>query len=156
MEIERAERVLFLQLEWIKTADSKVPPLFAINIAMLGIMAALIKTITTWTIATAIASSISTLLLLLSMSSLALCMFPRLDGPKGSSIFFGGIAKQVEVKFKEGFSSQSDANYLDDTLSQAYKNAVIASEKYWFVKLAFIFTFSSIPVWIISVYLLYI
>lgn len=155
MTIERAEKVLSFQLEWIKTADAKVPPLFAINISMLGIMAALSKSLSTWSVFTAVVSSISSVALLLSMGCLALTMFPRLNGPKGSSIFFGGISKQAEVKFKESFNSQSDEAYLDDVLNQAYRNAEIATDKYGHIKLAFIFTFSSIPVWLISIYSLH-
>ncbi|MBW9263725.1 MAG: hypothetical protein K1564_19360 [Candidatus Thiodiazotropha sp. (ex. Lucinisca nassula)] len=156
MSIERAEKVLTLQLEWVKTADSKVPPLFAIDIAMLGLLAALVKVLPSWTIPAAIACSIATIPLLLSLFSLALAMFPRLDGPKESKVFFGGITKQSEKNFKENFFSDDGSDYRDDILSQAYRNAEIASKKYSNIKFAFIFTFSSAIPWVIAVYLLYV
>ncbi len=156
MAIDRAEKVLSLQLEWIRVADAKVPPLFAINTAMLGVMAVLVKSIQVWTIATAIVTTISALSLLLSMGCLAICMFPRLNGPKSSSVFFGGIAKQAEGKFKKDFASQADTDYLDDVLSQTYRNAEIADTKYGVIKVAFIFTFFSMPVWLLAVYLLFV
>lgn len=71
MGIERSEKILKLQLEWVKTADSKVPPLFAINLAMLGLLAPLLKMLLAWTIAAAIFSTIAVILLSLSMIFLA-------------------------------------------------------------------------------------
>ena len=41
--MDRIESNLQRQSVWIKTADSKVPPLYAINVAMLGLLATLIK-----------------------------------------------------------------------------------------------------------------
>ena len=92
MDINRSEKVLSLQLEWVKTADSKVAPLFAINAAMLGLLVALIKLLPAWTIATAIFSSITVILLAVVILFLALTMFPRLIGPKESNIFFDVIS----------------------------------------------------------------
>ena len=156
MEIERSEKVLNLQLEWVKTADSKVAPLFALNIAMLGLLAALVKLLPAWTIATAIFSSITVILLAMSMLFLVLTMFPRLIGPKESNIFFGGIAKQSEEKYLLDMSSISDTEYQKDILSQVYRNAEIANSKYANLKLAFIFTFASTIPWLAAVYVLYI
>lgn len=156
MPTERAEKILSLQLEWVKAADSKVPPLFAINIAMLGVMAALIKLIKSWTIPTAIVTAICTITLLLSVGCLVLTMFPRLGGPKGSNIFFGGISKKAEDKFITEVTNLSDSEYQNEVLIQAYRNAEIAVVKYEFIKLAFIFTFAGAPIWLFSIYLLYV
>lgn len=156
MNTERAEKILALQLDWVRTADSKVPPLFAINVAMLGFLAALIKVLPAWTIPAAVACSISAIPILLSLGFLALAMFPRLDGPKESNVFFAGISKQSETKFKEKFFKASDSEVQDDLLGQAYRNAEIAGKKYANVKLAFIFTFSSVLPWVFAVYFLYV
>lgn len=155
MNTERAEKTLALQLHWVQTADSKVPPLFAIDIAMLGLLAALIKQLPCWTIPAATACAIAIILLVLSLVFLALAMFPRLNGPKESNIFFGGIAKQTENNFKENFFSASDSEVQVDLLAQAYRNAEIAKKKYSNVKTAFIFTFCSVLPWIAAIYLLY-
>lgn len=156
MKIERSEKILSLQLEWVKTADSKVAPLFAINIAMLGLLAALVKLLPAWTIAAAIFCSIAAILLALSMLFLALAMFPRLDGPKESNIFFDGIAKQAEDKYKLKMSLIDETEYQNDILSQTYRNAEIASSKYANIKFAFTFTFTSTLPWLAAVYVLYI
>ena len=156
MSAEREEKILALQLDWVRAADSKVPPLFAIDIAMLGFLAALIKLIPAWTISAAVVCSIAAIPLFLSLIFLAFAMFPRLDGPKESNVFFGGIAKQSEKRFKENFLSAADSEIQDDLLSQAHRNAEIAAKNYSNIKLAFIFTFSSILPWVFSVYLLYV
>lgn len=156
MNIERYEKILSLQLEWVKTADSKVTPLFAINIAMLGLLSALVKVLPAWTIAAAVSISIAVILLALSMLFLALAMFPRLNGPKESNVFFGGIAKQSEEKFKLNILSDDETEYQNDILSQAYRNAEIASAKYSNIKSAFVFTFASTVPWLAAVYILYI
>ena len=156
METDRSEKILSLQLEWVRTADSKVAPLFAINIAMLGFLAALIKSLPAWTISPAIFSSITVILLVVSMLFLALTMFPRLIGPKDSSIFFGGISKQSEDKYLSEMSSMTDDEFQKDILRQVYRNAEIANSKYANLRLAFIFTFVSIIPWLGSVYALYV
>lgn len=156
MSTVRAEKILQLQLDWVRAADSKVPPLFAINIAMLGLMAALVKSLPAWTISVAIPCSIAAILIFFSLFFLAFAVFPRLDGPKESNVFFKGIVKQSEKTFKANFSSATDLDIQDDLLNQAYRNAEIADKKYSNIKLAFICTFCSIPLWIFSVFLLYI
>lgn len=156
MGIERSEKILKLQLEWVKTADSKVPPLFAINLAMLGLLAPLLKILLAWTIAAAIFSTIAVILLSLSMIFLALAIFPRLDGPKDSNVFFAGIAKQSEEKYKLNTLTTDEKEYENDILSQAYRNAEIANSKYFNLKLSFLFTFASILPWLAAVYFLYI
>ena len=156
MNTERAEKILAFQLDWVRAADSKVPPLFAIDIAMLGFLAALVKLFPAWTISAAVACSIAAIPLFFSLVCLALAMFPRLDGPKESNVFFGGIAKQSEKSFKASFFSATDPEIQDDLLSQVHRNAEIAAKKYSCIKLAFIFTFCSVLPWIFSVYLLYV
>lgn len=155
MNTERAEKILMLQLDWVRTADSKVPPLFAIDIAMLGLLAALVKLLPAWTIPGAVACSVAAISLLLSLFFLALAMFPRLNGPKESNVFFGGIAKQSEKNFKENFLNASDSGIKDDLLGQAYRNAEIANMKYSNVKIAFVFAFCSILPWVAAIYFLY-
>lgn len=47
--IERSNDLLSKQLSFIFAADNKVAPIFAINTAMLGVLAALIPPIANWT-----------------------------------------------------------------------------------------------------------
>ncbi|GAI59276.1 unnamed protein product [marine sediment metagenome] len=156
MSIDKAEKTLSLQLDWVRTADAKMPPIFAINLAMLGVIVALIKAHSTWTICQGIFSALCLLPLLLSIAFLSLSMFPRLSGPKGSNIFFGGITKKSEDKFIEEVRTISDDAYEEDVLAQAYRNAEIAEEKFKFTKYAFISSFVSVPFWLATIYLIYV
>lgn len=156
MNTQRAEKILSLQLDWVKTADSKIPSIFAINIGMLGAITALVKIREEWTSFSIVIPLICSLLLLLSIGCLALAMFPRLKGPKGSNLFFGEINRQDEDSFKKEVLHSTDEGYVEDILSQSYRNAEIANSKYTFIQKAFFFTFSSVPLWLISIYLLYV
>ncbi|MBW8035916.1 MAG: hypothetical protein FVQ79_09870 [Planctomycetes bacterium] len=156
MSTERAEKILSLQLEWVKAADAKVPPIFAINVAMLGVIVALMKALTSWTVGTAIFTALCLIPLALSIGLIALAMFPRLSGPKGSNVFFGGITKKAEAIYLEEVKTLSDEKYENDLLSQAYRNAEIAETKYAYVKLAFVSSFVSVPFWLVAIYLLYV
>ncbi|MDD5774066.1 MAG: DUF5706 domain-containing protein [bacterium] len=156
MNTKIAEKLLLLQLEWIKAADSKVSPIFAINVAMLGLIVALIKTVTLWTIGPAIISTLSLIPLALSIGFLAFAMFPRLSGPKGSNVFFGEITKKAETVYLNEMKTLNDEKYENDLLSQVYRNAEIAETKYAYVKLAFISSFISVPFWLLAIYLLYV
>ncbi|MGM1051828.1 MAG: Pycsar system effector family protein [Pseudomonadota bacterium] len=155
MPHERLFKILSLQLDWIRNADAKVSPIFAIDVAMLGVSAALAKTITSWTIWAAVAGAISSLLLLSSILMLAFVSFPRIEGPKGSNIFFGGIAQQDLTKFADNLANSTDEDSQRDFANQIHRNAEIASSKYSFLKLAFILMFLGMPVWLVSVFFLY-
>jgi len=156
MSIDKSEKTLSLQLEWVRVADAKVPPIFAINIAMLGVVVALIKTNSNWTLCESILTSFCLLLLVTSTCCLALSMFPRLSGPKKSNIFFGGITKKTEKVFIEELKCESDSDYENDVLAQTYRNAEIAGEKFKFIKYSFITSFASVPFWLGAIYLLYV
>jgi len=156
MSKKKAREILYLQLEWIKNADSKVSPLFAIDVAMLGALVALASAKTCWNKPSIIFTSLSTGFLLLSVIALAIVMFPRLRGPNDSILYFGGITKKKKEKFIKQIQKSNSQIYEIDLLSQAYRNAEIAKSKYVFVKIAFILTFISVPFWLISIYVLYI
>ncbi len=157
-EIEIKNKLLVMQITWIETADKKVAPLFAINTAMLSLLIALAKGIPVWAeaIIAAILSVIVAILLLLSIFFLALAVFPRLEGPKESNIFFGGIAKQAKDNYISKMLSIDAAEYQNDILNQVYRNAEIANSKYKYIKWAFIYTFVSTPPWLVAIYVLYI
>lgn len=154
MSIENSQKILSMQLDWVKTADSKIPPIFAINLAMLGVIVALIKTLSVWTIFQAIITTLCVLPLLASILFLAISMFPKMSGPKGSIIFFGGITKKSENQYIDAAQNISDADYEKDILFQTYRNAEIAEEKYKNIKFSFISSFASVPFWLLSIYIL--
>ena len=155
MKIERAEKILQLQLEWVKTADSKVPPLFAINIAMIGVLSALAKAHESWTLISGISVFICASLLIYSIANMAFTMFPTLLGPNNSNLYFGGIIKQSNENFHNNINQLSDDDYFDDLVNQAYRNAEIANSKYGYIKNSSVSLLLSFPIWVLSIYLIY-
>jgi hypothetical protein len=155
MSIEILENNLNRQLDWVKTADSKVPPVFAIATAMLGLLATLMKVETAWGYPVAIACAINLILLLASIGFLALSMFPRTGGPKGSNIYFGGIVTKSESDYLTAMSNIDEVSYSNDLILQTYRNAGIVNDKYSNIKTATIMLFISVPVWLVSIYMLY-
>lgn len=155
MSIEKAEKILDRQLWWVRAADAKVVPVFTINIAMLVVVSALIRLLNSWTTPTAIFTTLCVLPLVLSIIFLAVAIFPRTTGPKGSNIFFGDITKKKKDVFINEFGEMTDDSYLEDVLSQVYRNAEIAEEKYKFIKYSIIASFASLPFWLIAIYFLY-
>ncbi len=147
--------VLSLQLNWIKSADNKIPPIFAINTAMLGVIAALIPDINSWDINSAIFTSMSIVPIVGSIICLALTAFPRLSGPKDSVVFFSGITSRTEDTYITEISDLTVEVLNKDMLQQIYRNAEIAKSKYTYIKKSMILSFSSIPLWFISVWYLY-
>jgi hypothetical protein len=72
------------QLGWISAADSKASLVFAIDIAMLGLLAAVSPTTgTEWTLAPAIFAAFTATFGLATLLFLSLVSFPRTKGPNG-------------------------------------------------------------------------
>lgn len=156
MDIDKySKAALSLQHDWIKSADAKVPPLFAINAAMLGVIAALLPDINNWDIQAAIFTLLSIVPLVGSVICLALTTFPRLSGPVGSVVFFSGITARTEDEFISEVTNMPDEILINDMLQQIYRNAEIAKSKYTFIKKSMVLSFSSLPLWFISVWYLY-
>ena len=154
MNIERMEKILSMQLEWIKNADSKVPPLFAVNIAMLGVVSALIRTSSTWSCITSVCLALCLLFQIVGVILLVATIFPRTTGPSGSNIYFGGILEKAKGEYNSEVMGWRDEDYMSDLIAQVYRNAQIADTKYRSVKYAFLATFLGVPFWAWSVYLL--
>lgn len=156
LKIDTAETLLTRQLEWVKTADSKVAPIFAINAAMLGVMAALISEVKFEDISFELWCSAgpSAIALITSIVCLSLVVLPRTTGPD-SIIFFGQIAALGRPDYLEKVEQTSDQEYLEDLLKQVHRNSEIVTEKYKFVRHSFQATFVSLVFWIFAVFFLY-
>ena len=153
--IEKSNDILSKQLSWISAADSKVSPIFAIDTIMLGVLAALTPLIANWTIFSAIITTLSVIPLITSIIFLALATFPRLSGPKGSYIYFGGIITKSENTYVNDMININDDVFLKDILSQTYRNAEIAHSKFNHIKKAMALTFICLPIWLLAVWVLY-
>lgn len=149
------DKALARNLRWITTADAKIPPVFAIDTAMLGVLAALLPLTCQWTIVVVIVSFIAAVFLIVSIVFLAVASFPRLKGPKGSIVYFGGAITIDETDYIKRLSSGVTTELIEDVARQAYRNAEIATAKYKAVRLAMIFMFVGMPFWLIAIVFLY-
>jgi len=154
-QLDLLDRILGRNLNWVASADAKVTPMLAINTAMLGVIAALVPKATDWTVLSGIATAIATLSLFGGVVFLVLATFPRLNGPRSSLLFFGGIASYEEEQYLEKILQGITPDLLKDYARQCHRNAEIAQQKYRFIKYAMVCTFFSVPAWVLSVALLY-
>lgn len=156
IKLEVADKALTRNLGWIRAADAKVPSIFAISTAMLGVLAALLPPVhSQWTVVVAIISFLAAAALIVSIVCLACASFPRLKGPKGSIVYFGGAITRAESDYIKCLSAGVTVELIEDIARQAYRNAEIAAEKFKAVKWAMILLFASIPLWLVSVAMLY-
>ena len=94
-QIEFLEVNLTRQLAWIAAADSKSTFIFAIDTAMLGVLAAVSpKSASGWAVAPSVFGAFAAVLVLASLLFLSFASFPRTKGPKSSLVFFGGIVQR--------------------------------------------------------------
>jgi hypothetical protein len=159
--MEQQTRVSILEKEierliiWIRAVDTRVMVVIPLVTTMLGVLAALAPSLNGWTISSAIAFAFALLFLGLSALFSAFSTFPRTNGPKGSLIYFGGIASNELEKYKLEMRSLTLDAYIDDLLIQCHRNAQIAAEKHVWLQRAMASMFASSIPWAISVYLLY-
>ena len=154
-KIDYLEKELSRILSWIQVADSRIALVLPLSTGMLGAIAVLAPAIKLWSASSAIASSFAIFFLVLSLVFCAFASFPRIDGPKGSVIFFGGIVTRELEQFKSSVKSLDEEMYSDDLISQCHINAQIANIKFTWVRRAMGSLFISFLPWAISVFLLY-
>lgn len=154
-KLDLLDRILTKNINWIGSADSKGTFLFAIDSAMLAVLAALVPSIDQWTIGMAVFASFSLATLSASVLFIVLATVPRLDGPRNSKIYFGGIASFDEDDYVSRISEGITEDLLRDFARQIHQNAEIAKRKFDMIKRAFISTFLALPVWLISIWLMY-
>ncbi|MCE7915733.1 MAG: hypothetical protein DYH15_13965 [Nitrosomonas sp. PRO4] len=153
--LDLLDRILSKQLSWIATVDTKGTLLFAIESAMLAVLAAIVPSVEQWTIAAAVSSSIALISLLASIVFVAFAAFPNLNGARGSAVFFGGIAATDENQYVKKLAQGITNDLLEDFARQCHRNAEIANIKFEYIKKSAISTFLALPFWLISIWLFY-
>ena len=149
------ETTLARLLEWIRSADSKIAPILAIDTSMLAIIAALVPKPTQWTIVSAVIGVIAVVPLLVSLLFLFLAAFPHTKGPKPSIFYFEGIKAQDPDDYLAQVHALTNDQVLSDLAKQCHRNAEIASIKYGHIKTAITAMFISVIPWLVLVFLLY-
>lgn len=148
-------KVLDKNLHWISYADTKGTVLFSLISAMLAVIAGLVPPLSLWTIAPSIFSSITVLILFAGIGFVVFAQFPRLEGPKNSLVYFGGISAHDEPDYISKIFSSSVNDLAIDLAKQCHRNAVIAKTKFILIKNATLCLFIALPFWLLSIWYLY-
>lgn len=154
-KVDYLEKNLERQLSWIQRSDTRISLLLPLTTTMGAVLAALVPAPDKWTISSIAPSIFTIVLLALCVIFTACATFPRTNGPSGSGIFFGGIAKRTASQYSEYVNKLDDHCYTNDLAGQCYINAQIAHRKINWVKRAMICLFLSFLPWVISIYFLY-
>lgn len=159
MEQERLTEILETALErnlsWIGAADTKAGFVFAIDTAMLGLLAAAAPAYGKWTPSSVTWGVIAAALVLASLGCLTAAVSPRTSGPRLSLIFFGAVADRDVDVFRAEVMGLDDAQYVEDLIQQVHVNASIAGQKYAWVKRATIFLYVGLLPWASATYTLF-
>jgi len=154
-KLDLLDRILTKNIAWISGADTKGTLLFAVDSAMLAVLAALVPPVRDWTIPAAIVSSLATIALASSVVMIVVSMFPRLHGPRNSLVYFGGIASHDVEQYVQKVLHGVTADLLADFARQCHRNAEIANDKYRHIKWAVIGAVLALPAWLFAVWFLY-
>ncbi len=153
--ISLLEKNLARQIAWISAADSKISFVFAIDTAILGLLAAVSPTaVSNWKSAPTVFAATAMVFGLLSLFFLLLASFPRTKGPESSLIFFGSIARRDADQFKDDICEMSLESHVDDLCAQCHRTAEIANRIFVWVQRAMVALFLSLVPWFFAIYFL--
>lgn len=151
-KIERAEKNLDRQLDWISRYDTRIAFIAGVSIAMLG---ALVATKNISFLLCDINLELAVLLLATSLVAVFLSQYPLTRSPNSSLLFFGTISTLTSSEFTERFKKLSEDDYLDDVLNQVHANSKILNRKFFCLKAALLLIFIALPFWLITMAQLY-
>lgn len=132
----------------VDTVSSIVLALDISALALLASNAPPLKTMDGWSIFALVA----VILISLSLYHLYRGAFPRLDGGPLSLIYFREIAARKEEEFTKEFEEQNEDFYLNDLLSQIWRNSEILTQKFTHLNYAFTFLALSIIPWLVALF----
>jgi hypothetical protein len=145
-----AKDELTLVLSFFPRVDAKASVVLAVDTAMLGYLASRVpspSSIPLWQLIFPLAAFV---LIAISFVCLYKGAFPNLAGGHDSLVYFQEIAKKTEAKFMQGFSSQSESEYSNELLGQAWRNSQILTAKFKYLKYAFVFLALAVTPWTIA------
>ena len=146
---DAAEKQLDRVLGFFPRADAKASFLFALDTALLALLALNVRPddFRAWFL---LIPGICALLMIgASLYFVYRSSFPSLKGGANSQIYFRVIAKRTEAKFIEEFVAQNDVARTRDLLGQVWRNSEILKLKYDAIKLAFVLSALALIPWAI-------
>jgi hypothetical protein len=149
---ERAKDQLDRVLSFFPRVDAVSSVVLGVNVGMIAILSnsLILGAVFNWRMIFVAAAFI---LIGLSLVHLYLGSFPRLDGGWRSLIYFREIAQRGEAEFIKAFLDQSDEDYVNDLLSQVWRNSEILTLKFDQLKRAFILLALAVIPWTIALVL---
>ena len=137
-------------LAFFPRVETKATALFAVNIAMLGVVAVNIKFVDLFIIPIIALAVVTAILLCVSTWFVYLAFFPDFDGDESTSVlYFRAVKKMSKENFFRHMKAMSPEQYVDDFLDQIWRNSAILTRKFSYIKKAFIFTALSLPFWFV-------
>lgn len=154
--LDAAKWVFERTIGWIGTADVKIGAAIAIDTAMLGGLAAAFAGSdyhlrTAW-IYFFVCTSAAGMIFALFCAGFAL--FPRMDGPPKSMIFFGKVIEMDESTYVDRFLTLTNKDFLADLSAQIHRNSQIACDKHRWVRKSLIWSFFSAALMVVAIALL--
>ena len=143
------------QLSWIDKADLRLAFIVPLALAMIASIATKAPAINNWDVALWVWVPFSFLFLSLTLVFCVCATFPRTDGKKPSSLFFGGIIESNIDEYASNALRVEEEEVLRDLAHQVHINAEIAATKYgWIQKALFTLILASI-FWAFTIYTLW-
>jgi hypothetical protein len=148
-----AKDQLNLILSFFPRVDTKLSVVLGVDVGMLGLLMSkappALNGLTGWAIP---ALALFGAAMILSLYRLYRGAFPDIENTGASLVFFGDIAKLKMADFLADYSKQSTDELADALLGQAWRNAVILSDKFSNLKSAYRATVLGIAPWIFCLY----
>lgn len=148
------EQTLSRLLDWIKAVDVKVPIVMVVNTAMLGYVGSSVPSPAEWTWFAVIGAAMGTIPPGLSLWFCFMATSPKLDGPRKSLLYFGGISDRGVDEYNLELAATTREQYLRDLNLQCHRNSVIATKKYWNLGRAMKVLVWGVLPWMVSLYVL--
>jgi hypothetical protein len=145
---EHAPKQLERVLAFFARVEAKASLVFAVDSALLGVLAVNLRK---QDLSDPIAMGLFAGAIVLFGASLFYvyrCSFPDLKGGHSSLIYFNEVSKLREQEYVKSFRGMSTEEFLDDVLSQAWRNSQILTKKFAAIKTAFILTALGLAPWI--------
>jgi Family of unknown function (DUF5706) len=145
-----AQWIFDKNLQWIAAADTKTGVLVAIDIGMLGALAATFSGTPTLqrTVPVILFTVGAAVMLGIGIFCAAMALFPRTQGPRSPYIFFGGIIEKQLADFSDSLRQATSDQLLQDCLTQIHRNAQIAKAKFDWIRRGMIWSFFGLMPWI--------
>jgi hypothetical protein len=152
--VQVAQWILDKQLAWITAADAKVVAIVALDTALFAALAtayASAKSPVSWA---SLMSLTAGVLLVISLACAAMSLFPRVDGPKESLVFFGQVSTKTHSDYVSALTAASLDGLHVDIAAQIHRNAEIARLKHGWVRKSMGWSFLAALPWAAAIYLL--